>query len=97
MGEMYWIAINGASCAIASAPMKNPKVTPTPQQLLGFPTFEAAKHAQTVCLTAPMGEVVRFLQSLAHERQGRPHRCSHAFESRNADARAYDMGGGEHP
>jgi len=62
---MYWIAINGASCAMASFPMTNPVVSPTPQQMLGFPTFEEAKHAQQICLTAPMNEVKRFLQSLA--------------------------------
>lgn len=61
----YWIAINGASCAIASLPMNNPRVTPTPQQLLGFPTLKEARHAQKVCLTAPMDEVIRFLRSLA--------------------------------
>jgi hypothetical protein len=61
----YWIAINGASCAMASWPMRNPKVTPTPQQIIGFSTHEEAKHAQHVCLTAPMPEVRRFLESLA--------------------------------
>lgn len=61
----YWIAINGASCALLSFPMTNPFVTPTPQQLLGFPTFEEAKRAQQICLTAPLSEAASFLQSLA--------------------------------
>jgi hypothetical protein len=61
----YWIAINGASCAMASFPMKSPTVKPTPQQLLGFPTLEEAQRAQRICLTEPMKKVRRFLESLA--------------------------------
>jgi hypothetical protein len=63
--ERYWVAINGASCTISERPMRKPIVKPTPQQLLGFPTYEEAKHAQNVCLTAPMPEVRRFLESIA--------------------------------
>jgi hypothetical protein len=61
----YWIAINGASCAMSALPMRKPKVSPTPQQMLGFPTLEEAKHAQHVCLTAPLDDVKRFLASLS--------------------------------
>lgn len=54
----YWIAINQASCAMSSIPMPDvPKVTPTPQGLIGFPTLAAAKAAQELCLTAPIPEV----------------------------------------
>jgi hypothetical protein len=60
----YWIAINGASCAISSMPMRNPMVTPTPQQMIGFPTLEEAQDAQRICLTASMDEVRRFMKSL---------------------------------
>jgi hypothetical protein len=64
-GSRYWIAINGASCAIAPMPMRNPIVTPRPQQLLGFASLEEAEHAQKVCLTYPMDKVREFLASLA--------------------------------
>ena len=58
--ERYWIALNGSSCAMTSMPMRHPLLTPTPQQMLGFPTFEEAKQAQRICL-----EAVEFLKSLA--------------------------------
>jgi hypothetical protein len=64
MDERYWIALNGSSCGMTSLPMAYPKVTPTPEQLLGFPTLEEAARAQQVCLYAPMDEVQRFLESL---------------------------------
>ncbi len=62
--ERYWIAINGASCAMTALPMRQPLVTPTPKQLLGFPTLNEARKAQQVCLNAPIPEVKRFIQSL---------------------------------
>ena len=36
----YWIAINGPTCALSALPWQNPMATPTPEQLLGFPTLE---------------------------------------------------------
>jgi hypothetical protein len=63
--ERYWIAINGTSCATFSLPLRNPLVTPTPSQLLGFPTSEEALHAQRICLEAPMHEVRAFFKSLS--------------------------------
>jgi hypothetical protein len=60
----YWIAINGASCARTSIPLKNPKVTPTPEQLFGFLTPEEAAEAQHTCLTAPIRDANLFIQSL---------------------------------
>jgi hypothetical protein len=60
----YWIALNGPSCAMASWPMKEPQVSPVPQQLFGFPTYEEAKQAQKLCLTAPIKEVDAYIQSL---------------------------------
>jgi hypothetical protein len=62
--EKYWIAINGAACALASLPMRDPKTTPTAQQMLGFLTLEEAKHAQHLCLYAPMDAVREFFESL---------------------------------
>ena len=65
MNERYWIAINSSSCALCSFPLRNPMLTPTPEQLLGFPTLEEAERAQRICIQAPMHEVRRFLKSLA--------------------------------
>jgi hypothetical protein len=62
--ERYWIAINGPSCARSSLPMRNPRVTPTPQQLFGFLTPEEAQKAQHICLTAPIPEVKKFMRDL---------------------------------
>jgi hypothetical protein len=70
--ERYWIALNGASCALTSLPLRNPLVTPTPQQLLGFPTLKEAKRAQRICLQSSMNEVQRFFTSLSPDvRAGR--------------------------
>ena len=46
----YWIALNGASCAMSSMPMRRPEVSPRPWQLIGLPTFEEAREAQRICL-----------------------------------------------
>ncbi|MET4034931.1 MULTISPECIES: hypothetical protein [unclassified Bradyrhizobium] len=62
--ERYWIAINGPSCALSPLPLRNPLLTPTPEQMLGFPTSEEAERAQRICLESPMDEVVRFLETL---------------------------------
>jgi hypothetical protein len=63
----YWIAINGSSCAISSFPLRNPMVTPTPEQLFGFPTLEEAQEAQRICLYAPIEQANAFIQSLARD------------------------------
>ena len=60
----HWIAINGTSCAMSSAPMYNPTVIPTPEQLFGFPTLEEALRAQHICLHQPIPKVAEFLQGL---------------------------------
>jgi hypothetical protein len=60
----YWIAINGASCARSLVPMRHPQVSPTPVQLLGFLTGEAAHAAQQICLTASLPAVQAFLERL---------------------------------
>jgi hypothetical protein len=62
--ERYWIAINGSSCALTSFPLREPMVTPTPEQLIGFPTLEEAQEAQRVCLYAPIEEANEFIQKL---------------------------------
>jgi hypothetical protein len=70
--EYYWIAVNGASCAMSSAPMRHPVVIPTPEQMWGFHTLEEAERAQHVCLHQPIPEVIEFFQSLEpHIHSGR--------------------------
>jgi hypothetical protein len=64
MTERYWIAINGPSCAISVIPLRKPKVTPTPEQLFGFPNFEDAEKAQRIFLTDPVKTIHRFLRKL---------------------------------
>ena len=49
----HWIAINGASCALAGYPLPVPTVKPTPELLIGFPTHDEAVQAQHFLLTAP--------------------------------------------
>ena len=72
MHERYWIAINGGSCALCSIPLRNPLVTPTPEQLFGFPTLQEAEKAQRTCLMAPTKKVDSFLQGLqTHVKTGR--------------------------
>ena len=63
--QRYWIAINGANCAMSPLPLCQPLVTPIPEQLLGFPTWKEAYEAQQVCLHAPTQKVRRFLEGLS--------------------------------
>ncbi len=55
---LYWIAINGSSCARLAVSLRLPlRVTPTPQILIGFLTAKESLDAQQTCLTAPIEEV----------------------------------------
>jgi hypothetical protein len=58
----YWIAINGPSCALCTRPLKEPLVTPTPEQMFGFSTLEEAERAQRICLMEPIKKVHSFIQ-----------------------------------
>ena len=56
--KYFWIAINGAS--VAAQPMAiegTPYVWPTPEQLIGYRTFEEQHKVQQFLLTAPIEEV----------------------------------------
>lgn len=64
MDGRYWIAINGSSCALASLPFTNPKVTPIPRQLIGFSTYNEAREAQRICLNDPTSKVIQFMENL---------------------------------
>ena len=65
--QRYWIAVNGSSCAMSAMAMRDPVVTPTPEQMWGFPTLEEAQKAQQICLTAPMADVIAFLEGLRQD------------------------------
>ncbi len=55
--QLYWLAINGASCAMSNMPMPaTVTVTPRPQMLVGFLTHAEAKTAQHSMLTAPIAK-----------------------------------------
>lgn len=55
---LYWIAVNGASCAASAIPLREPfRVIPTPEILVGFPTAKEAKQNQRCLLEAAFAEV----------------------------------------
>jgi len=60
----YWIALNGPSCARTTIPFRVPKVSPTPNLLIGFPTEDEARAAQRICLEEPIVTVRQFIESL---------------------------------
>ncbi len=61
--HLYWLAINGASCAMSNMPMPaTVTVTPRPQMLVGFLTHADAKTAQHCMLTAPITKCRRLLK-----------------------------------
>lgn len=56
MSEKWWIAINGASSCAANLTFPSPTMscTPTPRNLIGFPTQQEAADAQQFLLEAPV-------------------------------------------
>lgn len=61
----YWLALNGPSVAACGVPMsKNLIVTPTPEQLIGYSTFEEMKKSQQFLLTAPIEKVAEYMETL---------------------------------
>jgi hypothetical protein len=61
---LWWIAINGSSCARSAMPLWDPRVTPVPEELVGFSTKEEAEAAQRICLRAPLRVVRQFWANL---------------------------------
>lgn len=55
--KRYWIAINGASCALSTMPLELPIVVPRPEVLVGFPTLDEARRAQSICLASEIASV----------------------------------------
>jgi|SRR4029453_10410433 hypothetical protein len=62
--EKYWIAINGASCAISRVPWIEPVTIPVPRQYIGFPTLQEAEKAHSVCLRGSQTEMRDYFRSL---------------------------------
>lgn len=61
----YWLAANGASCAMSSQPLPlTVKVQPRPEALIGIEDEKEAREAQTVLLTAPLPEVRSTIEKL---------------------------------
>ncbi len=61
--QFFWLAINGASVAASGVPMPmTVRVQPTPDQLIGIRTRDAQLAAQQFLLTAPIGEVDKFMK-----------------------------------
>ncbi len=55
---LYWIAVNGSSCARSPGSLRWPfTVMPMPQHLIGFETETQAKFGQMVMLEWPISEV----------------------------------------
>jgi hypothetical protein len=61
-GKRYWIAINGASCALSSMPFREPVTVPVAQQYVGFPTLAEAQKAQSICLHGTQAEQKAFMR-----------------------------------
>lgn len=61
----YWLALNGPTVTWSMAPLSEKlSVTPTPEQLIGFSTYEEAKRVQHFLVTAPMEKVAEYMESL---------------------------------
>jgi hypothetical protein len=60
--EYYWVANNGASSALCGFPASPPHIrcSPTPNQLIGYTTWERAREAQPFFLNAPIAEVRKY-------------------------------------
>jgi hypothetical protein len=53
--RLWYIAVNGSSCAMAGWPLRFPfQVRPIPEVLFGFATFEEASEAQRTCHNDPI-------------------------------------------
>jgi hypothetical protein len=63
--NLYWVAINGASAAMAPYPLPvTVMCTPTPELLIGQETLQQAMTLQSILLTAPMMAVRKEIKAL---------------------------------
>lgn len=61
--KFYWLAINGASCAASGVPLPpTVRVTPTPEQLIGFRSREEHLATKKFLMTASIADVERFMR-----------------------------------
>lgn len=59
----FWLAINGPTAAASSIPMPcTVRVSPVPEQMIGFRSREEQLAVQKFLLTAPMSEVENFMK-----------------------------------
>jgi hypothetical protein len=59
----YWLAINGPSVAASSIPMpRTVRVSPVPEQMIGFRSRDEQLAIQKFLLTAPMSQVEKFMK-----------------------------------
>ena len=59
----YYIAINGASCALLRIPSREvPDTIPKAEMLIGFNTLAEAQEAQQICLNAAIPLVRRYME-----------------------------------
>jgi hypothetical protein len=66
---LYWIAVNGASAAMASYPLPmTVKCIPVPELLIGFGNQKQARAFQNILLTAPLQIARKELNSLRRHR-----------------------------
>jgi hypothetical protein len=85
--EYWWLAVNGPSVAASPLNMTKPRVSPTPEQLIGFPTQAEQSTVQTYFLSAPIeyvngyvaGELGRAVKAgrVAYYRPSNPEPPSH--------------------
>jgi hypothetical protein len=59
----FWLAVNGPRVAATLTPLRpgSFKVSPTPEQLIGFPTRQEQARCQKFLLGAPIAEVDRYM------------------------------------
>ena len=63
--RFYWLALNGPSVAATMTPLsKDLMVSPVPEQLLGFSSYQEAKETQQFLLTAPPHKLPKFMKAL---------------------------------
>lgn len=63
--KYYWLAVNGPSVAASMVPLSmNLYVSPTPEQLIGFASYEEMQKTQQFLLTAPIEDVAEFMDTL---------------------------------
>jgi hypothetical protein len=71
--EWFWVSCNGPAVGLGLPwPSAEPPGTyPTPEQWLGFPTYQEARDTLRMLLKAPLADVTRYMTVTFPERLGR--------------------------